>query len=79
MKYKSLNITKTVHTYSPFHKTLPISSLQIYWISVRFYEMGDIWIINKEILHLQILQRYLFNLFQSAFEEPEINENMIKI
>ena len=27
--------------YSPFHKTLPISSLQIHWISVRFYEMDD--------------------------------------
>ena len=27
--------------YSPFHKTLPKSSLQIHWISVRFYEMGD--------------------------------------
>ena len=28
--------------YSQFHKTLPWSSLQIHWISVRFYEMGDI-------------------------------------
>ena len=27
-------------TYSPFHKTLPKSSLQMHWISVRFYEMG---------------------------------------
>ena len=27
--------------YSPFHKTLPIISLQIHWISVRFYEIGD--------------------------------------
>ena len=27
--------------YSPFHKTLPKSSLKMHWISVRFYEMGD--------------------------------------
>ena len=27
--------------YSPFHKTLPKSSLQIHWISVKLYEMGD--------------------------------------
>ena len=28
-------------TYGPCHKTLPKCSLQIHWISVRFYEMGD--------------------------------------
>ena len=27
--------------YRPFQKTLPKSSLQMHWISVRFYEMGD--------------------------------------
>ena len=27
--------------YSPFHKTLPRSSLQMHLISGRFYEMGD--------------------------------------
>ena len=27
--------------HSQFHKTLPKSSLPKYWISVRFYEMGD--------------------------------------
>ena len=27
--------------YSPFHKTLPKSSLKIHWISVRFFEMDD--------------------------------------
>ena len=27
---------------SLFHKTLPKSSLPMHWISVRFYEMGDI-------------------------------------
>ena len=26
--------------YSPFHKTLPRSSLEMHWISVRFYEIG---------------------------------------
>ena len=29
--------------YSQFHKTLPKSRLQMQWISVKFYEMGDIW------------------------------------
>ena len=29
-------------TYSQFHKTLPKPSLQMHWISVRFYEKGDI-------------------------------------
>ena len=29
-------------SYSPFHKTLPKSSLQMKRISVRFYEMGNI-------------------------------------
>ena len=41
----SRNGCKTYSTklvYNPFHKTLPITSLQIHWISVRFYEMGDI-------------------------------------
>ena len=28
--------------YSLFHKTLPKLILQMHWISVRFYEMGDI-------------------------------------
>ena len=28
--------------YKKFHKTLPKSSLQMHWISVRFYEIGDI-------------------------------------
>jgi len=31
---------KAVLNYNPFHKTLPISSLQIHWTSVMFYEMG---------------------------------------
>ena len=28
--------------YSPFHKTLPKSSLQMPWVSARVYEMGVI-------------------------------------
>ena len=28
--------------YSPFQKSLPKCILQIHWISVRFYEMGEI-------------------------------------
>ena len=31
-----------IFAYSQFHKTLQITSSQIHWISVRFYEMGDI-------------------------------------
>ena len=27
-------------TSSLFHKTLPISSIQMYWISVKFYDLG---------------------------------------
>ena len=36
-----LKVEFTFLTYSQFHKTLPIASLQMHWISVRFYEMGD--------------------------------------
>ena len=32
-------IGSTVQTYCPFHKTLPKSSFQMHWTSVRFYEM----------------------------------------
>ena len=35
-------------TYSQFHKTLPRSSLQMHWISERFYEMGDINIVLRK-------------------------------
>ena len=28
--------------YSLFYKTLPKSNFQMHWISVRFYEIGDI-------------------------------------
>ena len=31
-----------IFNYSPFHKTLPKCSSQMHWISVRFYEMGDL-------------------------------------
>ena len=36
-----LKILKYIFVYSPFHKTLPRTSSQMHWISVRFYEMGD--------------------------------------
>ena len=40
---QQINIHLSIHLsiYSPFHKTLPKSSSQMHWISVRFYEMGD--------------------------------------
>ena len=37
-----VSILGSYSVYSPFHKTLPKSSLRMHWISVRFYEMGDI-------------------------------------
>ena len=38
-KFYSITLCRKT-PYSQFHKTLPITSLQIHWISVRFYEMG---------------------------------------
>ena len=35
-----LKLIKKIFVYSLFHKTLPESSLQMHWISVRFYEIG---------------------------------------
>ena len=46
--------------YRPFHKTLPKSSLQMYWISVRFYEMGCI---ISHISQTKILYCVLKNIF----------------
>ena len=40
-KYCKRKLYINKHNYSQFHKTLVISSLQMHWISVRFYEMGD--------------------------------------
>ena len=39
--------------YSPFHKTLPKSSLQVHWISVRFDEMSDILSLDLDFLSLK--------------------------
>ena len=41
-KHFAMRFIKKI-SYSAFHKTLPKSCLKIPWISVRFYEMGDIW------------------------------------
>ena len=38
--------------YTPFHKTLPIYSLQMLWISERFYEMVDSLNIIKNSLYI---------------------------
>ena len=38
---KEMFPTFEIVLYSQFHKTLPKSSLQMDWISVRFFEMGD--------------------------------------
>ena len=49
------------YIYSPFHKTMPRSSLQIHWISVRFYEMDGI------ILKCRALNTGFSLLFHFAF------------
>ena len=39
-----INITKIGEdylVYRPFHNILPRSEIQMHWISVRLYEMGD--------------------------------------
>ena len=41
LKLFNIHIYFQLFFYSQFHKTLPKSSLQMHWISVRFYEMGD--------------------------------------
>ena len=46
--------------YSPFHKTLTRSSSRMHWISVRFYEMGDIWSQLLPLLEICLLHRYPF-------------------
>ena len=52
LKHFSLYLYKILK-YSLFHKTLSRSSIQINWISVRFYEMGDIKILKVFFLYNQ--------------------------
>ena len=61
-------------TYSLFHKTLPRSSLQMFSISVSFYEMGDSCVkyVQKKlflITHKQpnFLFLYLFLFFCKSY------------
>ena len=49
-KFEYINI----FAYSPFHKTSPKSSLQVNWISVRFYEMAVIQIPNIFLLYILV-------------------------
>ena len=54
--------------YSPFHKTLSKSSLQLHWISLRFYEMGVIWAsISIEVSKLYLLFIFNFPPFLPVF------------
>ena len=49
--------------YSPFHKTLPKSSLQMQWILVSFNEMGVIRGISGEGLNTFCLNKgHLFHI-----------------
>ena len=41
------NIIFMSFTYSPFHKTLPRSSSEMHWLSLRFYEIGVICLIQR--------------------------------
>ena len=46
LNYIYIYITIIILLYNQFHKTLPKSSLQMHWISVKFYEMGDSCIVE---------------------------------
>ena len=65
---KTSGSLKSFHfRYSQFHKTLPKSSLQMPWISVGFYEMGNIlehW--SQEFLNRIFLTfcDHIFNFLQ---------------
>ena len=48
----SCRVILHTHVYSPFHKTLPRSSLKMHLISVKFYEMG-----GKDFLPLEKNER----------------------
>ena len=66
-----INVTKDIyvyaHQYSQFQKTLPRSSLQMHWISLRFYEMGDSWIpCQSKILF------FVRKIHKKNAERPEI-------
>ena len=73
--------------YSPFHKTLPKSSLQMHWISVRFYEMGDpfSWIplyyrikgynkLSFKVIRLHIMRNIVVKDEKELFEALEISK-----
>ena len=53
--------------YSPFHKTLPSSSFQMHWISVRFYEMGDSSIILKNYVREEDKIMYMLFFLKFSF------------
>ena len=58
--------------YSPVHKNLPKSRLEIHWNSVRFYEMGD----SFEYWKANLLRRtiVLIQEFQELFFFTQINK-----
>ena len=49
---KKLIFLVLVLIYSLFHKTIPRSSLQMHWISVRFYEICDTKLLQKRYKNL---------------------------
>ena len=57
--------------YSQFHKTLPKSILQMQWISVRFYEMGDMLnnILGKCLYVIQYNKKEDFFVLRKDFHE----------
>jgi len=61
--------------YSPFHKTLPRSSLQIHWISERFYEMGDIITLKLVREHVKKEKN---NFFQMGYDPPHPQQSYKK-
>ena len=59
--YVFIRIKSTRWCNSPFHKTLSKSSLQMPWISVRSYEIGDMW--KQKITLLLQIHFYCWSLF----------------
>ena len=57
--------------YSQFHKTLPNSGKEMHWISVRFYEMGDIY--AGEFFFIPFLQKFIFEFLTFSLIISPIN------
>ena len=67
--------------YSPFHKTLPNSSLQMHWISVGFYEIYKYYFFHQiPIIVSPIQKKWQFLSGQGFFLDgsPKRNGEAVK-